>query len=103
MKKKAKKHDVGKPPIGLIPGPAIIAEARAFGFGRGLYGQWNYKNGMEWTRLIDAALRHIIAFKEGEEAASDSGVHHLGHARACLGMLLDYSYHKLGVDDRWKK
>lgn len=96
------KHDNEKPPIGLIPGVALKDEARAFADGRKKYGQWNYKKGMEWTRVIDAALRHIIAFKEGEDVAPDSGVHHLGHARACLGMLLDYYHNELGTDDRYK-
>lgn len=97
------KHDQGKAPLGLIPGPALIEEAKAFADGRKKYGQWNYKKGMDWTRLLDAALRHIVAFKEGEQCAEDSGVHHLGHARACLGMLMDYEANGLGNDDRYKK
>lgn len=97
-----KKFDNGKPPLGLIPTKALIDEALAFEDGRKKYGQWNYKKGMDWMRIVDAALRHITAFKDGEDFAQDSGVHHLGHARACLGMLLDYYHNKLGKDDRWK-
>lgn len=101
--KKAIKYDKDKAPIGLIPGEALVAAAHAFGFGRELYGQFNYKQGMEWMRIVDAAYRHITAFKDGESAAPDSGVSHLGHAIACLAMLVDYEVNGLGTDDRYKK
>ena len=43
---------------------------------------------------------HLNAWAEGEEAAPDSGVHHLGHARACLGILLDAQETGNLIDDR---
>ncbi len=51
-------------------------------------------------RYIDAAMRHMNAWAEGEEVAADSGVHHLGHARACLGILLDAQETGNLIDDR---
>lgn len=98
----AKKFDQDKAPLGTIPGVALEQEALAFKHGAKKYGQWNFKKGMDWTRLIDASLRHIVAFKEGENLDPESGYHHLGHARACLSMLLDYYYKELGNDDRYE-
>jgi hypothetical protein len=51
---------------------------------------------------IDAALRHLQQWSEGEEYAEDSGVHHLGHARACLGILLDAQANGNLIDNRAK-
>lgn len=98
----AKKFDQDKAPLGTIPTVALEQEALAFKHGAKKYGQWNFKKGMDWTRLIDASLRHIAAFKDGEDMDPESGYHHLGHARACLSMLLDYFYNELGTDDRFK-
>ena len=97
------KHDEGKAPLSLIPTCALAAEARAMGFGAKKYGRFNYRGGMDWSRLIDASLRHITAFNAGENDDSESGLPHLAHARACLGMLLDYIENNLGTDDRYKK
>jgi hypothetical protein len=38
---------------------------------------------------VDAAMRHLIQWIDGEEEAEDSGVHHLAHAAACCAILLD--------------
>jgi hypothetical protein len=42
----------------------------------------------------------LFAWFDGEEVASDSGVHHLGHAMACLAILLDAQETGNLVDDR---
>lgn len=96
------KNDDGKPPISMIPRPALEQEAKVFAFGAGKYGRDNYKLGMDWTRLIDASLRHIVAFNSGEDLDPESNLHHLAHARSNLGMLLEYITHDLGNDDRSK-
>jgi hypothetical protein len=49
---------------------------------------------------VDAALRHLNAWFDGEQEASDSGVHHLGHARACMAILLDAEATGNLIDDR---
>jgi hypothetical protein len=103
MDNKAKKNDQNKPPISLIPSNAIEEEAKAFGFGANKYGKHNYRNGLEYTRLIDASMRHILAFSDGEDLDPESGLNHLAHARACLGMLLFNTKYKPEMDDRWVK
>jgi hypothetical protein len=65
------------------------------------YGFRNWRRKNVRARIyIDAALRHLQAWAEGEEIAEDSGVHHLGHARACLGVLLDAQACGALCDDR---
>ena len=98
-----KKFDGGKPDISIIPPEYTDAVAQAFMDGEKKYGRYNYRGGMEWSRLLSAALRHINAFNKGEDVASDSGVHHLGHAGACLAMLMDYYINNLGTENRRPK
>jgi hypothetical protein len=96
------KHDDGKPPLALIPRTALVEEALAFLDGKRKYGQWNYLKGLEAVQLVSAVQRHITAWLEGEERASDSGVHHLGHARAGLAMLMNLQKTGKLIDDRYK-
>lgn len=94
------KFDNGKPPLGLIPRQALEAEAQVMAFGANKYGRDNWRGGMDWTRLSDAALRHITAFVDGEDVDPETGLPHLAHARCCLAFLLAYSKLELGRDDR---
>ena len=58
------------------------------GFGAGKYGKGNWAMGLSYSRLIDACLRHTLAWAEGEDNDHETGLSHLAHARCCLGMLL---------------
>lgn len=83
-------HGVKKVSLGLILSSALIHEARAMENGAKKYGPFNWRDKKIIASVYtNAALRHILAWSDGEEVAADSGVHHLGHARACLGILLD--------------
>jgi len=94
------KFDTGKPPLGLIPRQALIAEAQVLAFGATKYGRDNWRGGMDWSRLTDAALRHLTAFIDGEDVDPETGISHLAHARCCMGFLLAYAELGLGRDDR---
>lgn len=85
----------------LIPSPALVHEALAMMDGGDKYGPYNFREeGVGAGTYISAALRHIRDWLDGEELAPDSGVHHLGHARACLGIILDGIAMENLVDDR---
>ena len=74
-----------KVPLGQVPAIAIAHEACAMLDGDLKYGYRNWRAKKVQARIyVDAAIRHLYAWLEGEEKAEDSGVHHLGHARACL-------------------
>ena len=79
-----------KVPLSAVPPAAIIHTANAFRDGDAKYGPYNWRqNRVKASIYVDAALRHILSWFDGEDHASDSGVHHLGHAMACLAILLD--------------
>jgi len=94
------KHDAGKPPLSILTRESLIAEARAFEYGAQKYGRDNYKQGMNWTRVIDAALRHLTAFNAKENLDPESKLCHLAHSKACLAMLIYYYENNIGTDDR---
>lgn len=94
------KHDSGKPQLSLLSRESLEYEARAFEFGAKKYAKNNYKKGMDWSRVIDAALRHVTAFNAKEDFDSESNLNHLAHAKACIAMLIYYYENKVGNDDR---
>jgi len=92
---------VSKVPMHLIP-PIVEGHlAMAWKNGAAKYGPYNWRHEkISSSVYYAAAKRHMNAWWDGEELAADSNVHHLGHAMACLGMILDgMSVNKLN-DDR---
>lgn len=90
-----KKAPLEAPPI------AVAHEACALLDGELKYGFRNWRRTQIRARpYINAMKRHIAAWEEGEEYASDSGVHHLGHLRATAGILLDAQECGTLIDDR---
>lgn len=97
------KHDNGKADLSLLPYSGLIGVSKALMDGEKKYGRYNYLNGMDWHRLIGAALRHIHQFNNGEDCADDSGLNHLYHAGANILMLIEYYERQIGNDTRYKK
>ena len=48
----------------------------------------------------DAAMRHLMAFWEGEDVDKESGIHHIGKALSCLSVLRDAMFQEKWYDDR---
>jgi len=93
-----------KPSVTAIPGPAIFHLAIAMQNGVQKYGKYNWREKqIPACTYVDAAVRHLLAWADGEEFAADSGVHHLGHAMACCAILLDALEGNHLIDDRGHK
>jgi hypothetical protein len=91
----------GKPPLHLIPPAAEILEAVVMGLGAKKYGEFNWRSSkVRATVYIAAAKRHLAQWLDGQDDDPESGVSHLAHARACLGVLLDAIATGNVVDDR---
>jgi hypothetical protein len=97
-----KKSDSGKPQLGLVPTSLILAVGRILTMGAKKYGHHNWRNGLAWSRVYDALLRHLVAWWSGEEKDSESGQSHLWHAACELAFLIEYEETKTGEDDRYK-
>lgn len=98
----ATKHDSGKPRMSLIPFKALREVAKILTFGEMKYGVHNWRQGMDWSRLEDAMLRHYTAYQEGQDLDDESGLPHLAHMACCVLFLLTYYLDGLGKDDRHK-
>lgn len=92
-----------KPDLSLIPQSALVLEALAMMQGADKYGAYNWRQTKVQARTyVAATMRHLAAWLDGEEAAPDSGVHHLAHARASLGVVMDAQACGMMADDRVK-
>lgn len=100
----ATKNDGEKNRLELAAGPGWQEIGKALTYGARKYQAYNYLqgNGLNWSRLAGAALRHISAWLCGEDRDPESGLLHLAHAGASIVMLLDLVLLKRGLDDRWK-
>jgi hypothetical protein len=79
-----------KVPLHLWPTTASAVGSLALLDGALKYGRSNFRTvGVRASIYYDAALRHLMAWFEGEECDPDSGLPHLGHALACLAILVD--------------
>jgi Domain of unknown function (DUF5664) len=95
------KLGASKIPLSLVPPIATLHTAAAMYIGAQRYGAYNFRQTKVLASIyIDAAFRHLTSWLEGEECASDSGVNHLGHASACIAILLDAKEHGCLIDDR---
>ncbi len=84
-----------------LPPVAVLHAAHALMVGATRYGPYNWRDkAVRASIYVDACERHLNAWLDGEEVAKDSDVHHLGHAIACLAILLDAQEAGKLVDDR---
>lgn len=92
---------VKKVSLTKLPPVAALHAAHALMNGAARYGPYNWRDkAVRASIYVDACERHLNAWLDGEEDAQDSGVHHLGHAIACLAILLDAQEAGMLVDDR---
>lgn len=97
------KHALGqtKPSFRFVPMSAVLTMGQAMENGGVKYGSHNWRNQpVDASVYYDAALRHIAQWYEGNDKADDSGVHHLGHAMACLAIIIDAEFQGGLHDDR---
>lgn len=96
------KHDAAKIPVDLFPEEAILRISEVLAFGAAKYGRHNWRQGIVYSRVYAAALRHLLAWSAGEQCDSESGLSHLAHAGACVAFLLEFEKTRPDLDDRWK-
>lgn len=96
------KHDEGKEPLDLLSRIWLLGTARVLAFGARKYARQNWRGGIQRSRLIAAALRHLLAYNEGEDLDPESGLNHLDHASCCLMFAREMHETRPDLDDRWK-
>lgn len=97
-----KKNDNDKLRMDLIPPAALAAMADTLTMGANKYGAHNWREGIVYSRIIAAVLRHIQAWQSGEDRDPEDGQLHLGSALTGLAMLCEYEAGPdRGLDDRF--
>jgi hypothetical protein len=96
---KGRKDDQGKAPLSLIPGVALTEIGKVLAFGANKYAPNGWKHVRPGHRYLDAALRHLHAFADGEDNDPESGLGHLAHAGCCVLFLI--ALRAAGVQVRW--
>lgn len=94
------KFDQDKPRIELVPPDAISGIGHVMTYGAKKYGDRNWEKGIAPSRLLGAALRHLLAWSFGENQDPESGLPHLWHAGASVLMLIATVNRNLHPDDR---
>ncbi|MEW4530614.1 dATP/dGTP diphosphohydrolase domain-containing protein [Maioricimonas sp. JC845] len=90
-----------KPPLHLIPPAAEVMESLVMALGAAKYGELNWRRSpVRASVYVAAARRHLLQWFDGQDDDPESGVSHLAHARASLGILLDAIATGNAIDDR---
>ena len=101
---KAKTDDEGKEPLAWLPWAAIDELSRVQVYGHGKYKDFsNYRKGMEVTRNLSCALRHIRDYLNGRDVDAESGHNPLAHAMCRIAFVLQNLHDGTALDDRYKK
>jgi len=98
----ALKFDENKPSMHLLSRIALEETAKVMDFGKEKYDAHNWRKGFAWSRPLSAAMRHIMAFNDGENKDPESGLSHLAHAACCIMFLLEFEKTHQELDDRFK-
>lgn len=90
-----------KTPLGLIPPSAMEQTAWVHGLGAEKYGAWNWREtGVCASTYVNAIMRHLNAWRDGEDVDPESGITHLAHIAASCNILMDAHFCGTMQDDR---
>jgi hypothetical protein len=92
---------IKKPQLHLVPPASKVYQALAMQDGARKYGPYNWReHPVKASIYYSACNRHLDAWWDGEELASDSGLPHLAHALGCIGIIVDATEHGNIINDR---
>lgn len=97
---------IGKIPMSCVPSGPLQELGVAMYEGARKYGRHNWRaTGTQASVMYDAAMRHLMAWWEGEDIDPDSGLSHLTKAMASMAVLRDaqirdHEDHPCYIDDR---
>lgn len=97
------KYDKEKPRFDLLDPKAMQGLAEVLTFGANKYAANNWRNGIEYSRLIAALMRHLNAIQDGEDIDPESGLPHIDHLGCCWMFLSNLTKTRKDLDDRWSK
>lgn len=97
------KNDSSKVPLELIPSEALFEIGAVLQAGKEKYGTANWAKGIELSRLLGAAMRHIAQFNAGEDCDEETKTLHIANAACNLMFAIWMFKNRPDLDDRWIK
>jgi len=97
------KESIGskKAPMSALSGPVLLEIGLGMLEGACKYGRHNYRiTGVRASVYYDAAMRHLMAWWEGEDIDPQSGLPHISKAMSCLAVVRDAQMLGKFRDDR---
>lgn len=95
-----RKDDNGKLRFDLLPAYPLEQLVALYTFGADKYDPWNWAKGMKWTRIYAALMRHIQAWRQGEDNDPEHKLSHLVSVAWCAFTLIEYARLHPELDDR---
>jgi len=94
-------YGLAKPGLSKVPPLPLLAIGQVMAVGASKYGPLNWrKDPVSASTYYDAAMRHLMAWWDGQDLDSETGISHLAHAAANLCILLDADSGPWLLDDR---
>lgn len=93
------KYDSDKLPLDLLDPVALEGLAAVLKFGAAKYESHNWRNGISYTRLIAAMLRHTFAILRGELTDPESKLPHIDHVGCCWMFLSNLMKTRTDLND----
>ena len=99
---KAATYDEGKEPLAHLPWGGLDEVSRVQAYGHKKYKDFNnYRKGMEVSRNLSCAIRHIRDYMDGQNTDHESGLNPLAHAACRLLFVLQNLKDGVAIDDRY--
>jgi hypothetical protein len=95
-----KKFDENKLEWNLLPFDSLEELVKIYMLGKNKYGFENWKKGFTYNRLFDAAMRHLLAWKNKQDLDEESGLNHLMHCVWNCVTLFWMQKNNIGEDNR---
>lgn len=93
-----------KAPMWLLPPVALEQTAWVHKLGNDKYGPFNWrKTGVCATTYVSAIMRHLNAWRDGEDRDPESGISHIAHIATGCNILMDADACGTLQDDRNKR
>jgi hypothetical protein len=92
-----------KTPLHLIPPAASREIAPVHAHGAEKYGPYNWRDTpVQSLTYVAAIMRHLDAWRDGQDLDPESGLSHLAHIGANINIMLDAKACGMLVDNRHK-
>lgn len=100
FRSEGRKDDEQKLRYDLLSPIALEELVKVYTQGAEVYGDRNWEQGIKYSRIFAAIMRHLWAWYTGENLDKKSGLNHCAHAAWGCFTLIHYQFKRKEFDDR---